>query len=236
MNAQGYLIYNLAYLTLYPKYDCWYQNGEAIPIDSDDYDIKCKPNYFCEESNGISWEVDWSNNESIQNWISKYGLNCASSLTISSFGMLYFSGFAVGSSFWPRQADFLGRKRFFIFTMLLQAISFLFITLIPAGPESNLSKYLWILQINMFFQGVCSSGRTAIGVVYMTELSPDKFHAMISSFYNFGEGIIYIYLTLFFKYSDHKNTKYTLWFGVAQNFAYLLVLVLIPESPKWLYQ
>ena len=119
MNAQGWLIYNLAYLTLYPKYDCWDKDGEIIPDDSDDYVNKCRPEYFCQEQNGIRWDVDWSNDKSIENWISKFGLNCASGLTISSFGMLYFSGFAVGSTFWPRQADFMGRKPFVILTLLI---------------------------------------------------------------------------------------------------------------------
>ena len=47
MNAQGYLVYNLAYLTLYPRYECWYPDGTEIDPESDDYDEMCAPEYFC---------------------------------------------------------------------------------------------------------------------------------------------------------------------------------------------
>ena len=70
----------------------------------------------------------------------------------------------------------------------------------------------------------------------MTELSPEKSHAMISSLMNFAEGIIYIYLTIFFKMSENKDVKYPLMYGVCNNYFYMLVLFFIPESPKWLYE
>ena len=104
-NAQGYLVYNFSYLTLYPDFNCFYQDGSQIPVDSDDYDNMCKPSYFCEADTNlmnIKYTVNWEGENSLYNWISKYDLNCASHLTISSFGMLYFGGFAVGSTFWPR--------------------------------------------------------------------------------------------------------------------------------------
>ena len=113
INAQGYLIYNIAYLTLYPKYDCWFPDGTQIR-SQEDQEAYCNPQYFCDPVHEVSWKVDWDADESLHNWISKYGLDCASGLKISSFGMLFFSGWTTGSFFLPRQADFRGRKKFYM--------------------------------------------------------------------------------------------------------------------------
>ena len=127
----------------------------------------------------------------------------------------------------------MGRKKFFILTYFIQTISYFIITFVPAGPEGNLSKFVWILQLQMFIQGICSSGRTAIGFIWYCELSPEYSHKMLSTFMNVSEGVLYIYLTVFFRFIN-KHTWYSLIYGASNNLFYLLLVPFIPESPKWL--
>ena len=88
INATGYLIYAMPYFLLYPKFDCFYQDGSPIPEDSNDYENKCIPEYFCEKSNGITFNSDYNDPTTLENWISKYDLVCAGKFVISSFSML----------------------------------------------------------------------------------------------------------------------------------------------------
>ena len=112
INTNGWLIYGLSYLLLYPKYNCTYPDGSEIPDDSDDYISYCNPQFFC-ANDAYGWSIDWNDHNSLHNLTDKFNLNCASKLTISSLGMLFFGGFAAGSPFIPRMADVYGRKKVF---------------------------------------------------------------------------------------------------------------------------
>jgi hypothetical protein len=93
---------------LYPKFEC-----PGIVEGSDDYKKYCKPEYFCDKSHEIKHRVVPSH-VTLENWISKYDLVCADKFIISSFGMLYFAGFALGALFLPNMSDRYGRKNYYI--------------------------------------------------------------------------------------------------------------------------
>jgi len=95
MGAGGWFIYGLSYLLYYPKFVC---TGD---IDPDNYHDRCKPEYFCDESHGVHYTIDWDDEYSLNNWMKKYEMYCASSFVISLFGMCYFLGLAVGSTIFP---------------------------------------------------------------------------------------------------------------------------------------
>lgn len=40
-NQDGFLVYNLTYLLLFPKFECTYATGEPIPDGSKEYDDYC---------------------------------------------------------------------------------------------------------------------------------------------------------------------------------------------------
>jgi hypothetical protein len=102
INTNGWLIYGLSYLLLYPKFDCTYPDGSPIDGLSNDYKSMCKPDYFCDADNAIGYSVDWEDHTSLYNLTYKFNLNCASKFTISSLGIFFFTGFAIGSLFVPR--------------------------------------------------------------------------------------------------------------------------------------
>lgn len=54
----------------------------------------------------------------LDNWIRKFNLDCASESVIGSFGMLFFFGFSIGSLFVARLSDKYGRKKIFLYCML----------------------------------------------------------------------------------------------------------------------
>ena len=56
-----------------------------------------------------------------------------------------------------------------LFIQLLSTCCFI---LVPAGPEGDESKYFYLVVINFFIQGLCASGRPAIGYIYMCEFAP----------------------------------------------------------------
>ena len=95
MGSGGWLIYGLSYLLLYPHFDC---TGD---IDEKNYAERCKPEYFCDASHGVHRTIDWDHQYSLTNWMKKYDMVCASSFTISFFGICYFTGLAVGSTIFP---------------------------------------------------------------------------------------------------------------------------------------
>jgi hypothetical protein len=51
INATGWMLYNLTYLLLYPKYNCEIiqPGGSFLPIKegTHQYEAYCKPQYFC---------------------------------------------------------------------------------------------------------------------------------------------------------------------------------------------
>jgi len=58
---------------------------------------------------------------------------------------------------------------------------------------------------------------------------------MLGTIWNMAEGVILIYLTIYFRYIS-KNWYPVEIFSVAYGVVLTLILIfLIPESPKWLY-
>ena len=68
----GWLGYGFSFLLLYPKFDC---EGE---INEWNYEERCQPSYFCDEANGVTFTIDWSDPKSLENWMTRYELYCHS--------------------------------------------------------------------------------------------------------------------------------------------------------------
>ena len=58
----------------------------------------------------------------------------------------------------------------------------------------------------------------------------------MGSFWNVCEGLIYIWLTLYYRYIS-KEWKWTVAMAALEAFISLVIVIFIlPESPKWLYK
>lgn len=74
-------------------------NGSVLdPVtDKNNYDKYCKPEYFCDHKDTMTYSIDEGNTRSLENWITEFDLTCATHFQISLFGILYWSGFCIGS-------------------------------------------------------------------------------------------------------------------------------------------
>lgn len=225
LNTNGYIIYQFAYLLLYPEVTCFDKISKA-PVEGDE----CKPDYFCVADHNVGYEIIEDSELTLTNWITDFDLLCASKFTISSFAMAFFTGFALGSFFLPQQADVHGRKKPFFLCMAVQLVALLVVIFVPYHKQSSVT----ILQVCMLVLGLSSAGRVAIGFCYMQEFQPLSYQSAISSIWNVSEGAVYIYLTIYYKYID-KDWYWTAVVPTVVNTLVLFALVYLPESPKWLY-
>lgn len=99
-------LYNLTYLLLEPAVTC---NGEP-----------CDLGKACEE--GIQFEIDESDPNTLTNWLSQLDAQCFSGFKIGLFGSLYFVGFTTASAL-IKYGDKIGRRNF----LLLGAVVAIFV-------------------------------------------------------------------------------------------------------------
>ena len=145
----------------------------------------------------INWQIDSTSDVSLTNLMSKHDLVCASPLLISSFGMLYFAGWAFGSLFLPNLSDKYGRKYFYFFFLILQQYAILILMGLPGGFNMD-----WIkLAMAIFFAiGLASSVRTTVGFCLMCDVVPKRYHSMISSLWMSLGVLNHAITTIYFKY------------------------------------
>ena len=92
-NQDGFLVYNLSYLLLYPKFECNYlPSGEHINDDDPAYKDYCNPQYYCANPDKIEIMADMNDSISLKNWMYYQDILCDSSFLVGLFGMLNFIG------------------------------------------------------------------------------------------------------------------------------------------------
>jgi MFS family permease len=227
-NSCGWCMYNLAYLFLYPTFECTQQDDQgnwvAIPSDSD----KCAPSYFCKNLDSVHWQIDYSSGTTLDNWVSKYDMVCSN--LIPYFGMTFFTGFAISSIFVPSYSDLHGRKGIYVFSLLFNFLSLTTMLVLPATHSS-----LYILLGAFFVLGLSSAGRVSVGYCYFLEFQPKKLADTLGTTFNIIEGAIYILLTIWYAYIS-KNWFWTVALGASIALITLFnAFFFLPESPKWLY-
>ena len=57
-------------------------NGKQLKEGTEDFNEYCIPQYFCEHKE-VKWEIDYESSTTLSNWISDFGLLCASSMDIA---------------------------------------------------------------------------------------------------------------------------------------------------------
>ena len=155
---------------------------------------------------------------------------CAGGFTISLFGMLFFAGFAISSLIVPVLSDKYGRRNIFLWSIFTSWVVLAVLLILPSG-------YNWIYFIIFLFliTGLQSSGRTSIGYCYFMEIAPERYGSYLGTGWNMSEGMVYIYLTIYFRWIS-KDWWYTIAFGlVLQTITIVFLIVYSRESPKWLY-
>lgn len=140
----------------------------------------------------------------------KYNLVCANPFIISLFGMMFFTGFTLGSMFIPSLSDQYGRKWFFVTAILAQAFISGVILMLPGEDRF----YVHIIIGLMFLQGICTSCRIIISAILQSDFSSAASNNAITTCWNIQDGLIFIWLTLYYKFIGN-NWIYPHMFGIA---------------------
>jgi len=77
---------------------------------------------YCDSSKGIIATRINDNKYTLDNWILKFDLQCPDSYKIPTFFSIYVVGFTLGSLTIAYFMDKYGRKRVFIFSMIITAL------------------------------------------------------------------------------------------------------------------
>ena len=165
-----------------------------------------------------------------------YEMYCSDSFLIAAPGMAFFGGFAIGCSFLPKMSDENGRKNYFMVAMIAQTLSVLVCILVSLGSAPIPMGCFYVIIVMFFIHGLSTGIRPLVGFCMICDFCPEKYASYLGAFWNSMEGIIYIYLTIYFRFIS-KNWLWPQVFGVCLSFVTItLVYLWIPESPKWLYK
>jgi MFS transporter, SP family, arabinose:H+ symporter len=141
-------------------------------------------------------------------------------------------GTVIGAFLGRIPADALGRKK----ALVIIALIFLFSSL---GTALATNWYLFIVL--RFIGGLGVGASSVIAPIYISEISPAAVRGRLVVLFQFNIvfGIVIAYLSnvciLYFMGSGfHDSWRYMLGIMAVPSLAFLLLLKLVPESPRWL--
>lgn len=159
--------------------------------------MSCTYEQVCNTDNNdvLSWEVDWNDNLTLNNWIIQFDLFCTPKSYIGLFGSIAFSGAAIGCFFMPALGDKYGRWIVFQSTMLFQ---------IPLYLCCIFANSLSIIYLVLFYAGVVGIGRFVSGYLLLTELVPEKWEYLVGPGLLSGDAAMILYLTMYYRFITHN--------------------------------
>ena len=133
----------------------------------------------------VDWRIDYSSHKSYSNWVDplKLNLTCESQSMIGLIGSAYFLGFAVSSAITPRLGDKYGRKRPYIFSLIMQSFAYFVIIL---------SKSLNLTLVCYLLVGLSAGGRVAVGTNYLSEFIPQKQQSLVITLLLAADAVVMI--------------------------------------------
>ena len=214
-------------------------HGSELTRGTNDYEMYCNTDYVCNKLNNdtISYEIDWEHPHSLRNWIESFDLLCASHLDIGAMGMYFFLGQAITCLIIPRLQDTFGRKRVFLFCSVINLYTLLTIWGLPDHSDKKHGKTSKLLLDALFFlNGLATPGRQLTGYTYFQELFPDESQNLAGTIQMVAEGVVQVLLTYYWMKVGF-SWRWTVVLAIVMNVVgIILTLVLLPDSPKWLYE
>jgi MFS transporter, putative metabolite:H+ symporter len=179
---------------------------------------------FCGKTS-IYYQVDFSNEASLDNWFVELSLECVSKTRIGLIGSSMFMGWALSAVFLPRLSDIYGRKKIFIFSILLQSC---------AMSVMYFSHSLNLTTAMMFIFGMAAVGRTSISFLYLMELLPTNRQVLVGTILHVNNAAVGVFGCLYF----WKISKNWLWLEIFAGLVGVMCIIgasiWVPESPKFL--
>lgn len=113
---------SLQFLMLAPHYECSFEQDFKTVFTCAPRPKKEIPG-FCDAAPGtIYHRVNYTSDESLDNWFEQIELACATKAEIGLVGSLQFVGWALASAILPRLADIYGRKYIVVGSLTLQLL------------------------------------------------------------------------------------------------------------------
>ncbi|XP_038888834.1 polyol transporter 5-like [Benincasa hispida] len=135
----------------------------------------------------------------------------------------------IGAAAAGRTSDWIGRR----YTMVLAGVIF-FLGAILMGLATNYA----FLMFGRFIAGIGVGYALMISPVYTAEVSPASSRGFLTSFpevfINFGIMLGYISNFAFAKFPLHLGWRFMLGIGVFPSIFLAVVVLMMPESPRWL--
>jgi len=172
----------------------------------------------------IDFDIDYSTNLSLHNWVQQLNLWCVPSFKLGLLGSMYFAGWAFTVIWVPLLADKVGRKWWFTGSVII-----VFFTMVGF----ILSPSLLISIILMFVAGAMNSGRVMVGFVYGQEFLVPYWQVIFGTAFHFIDNSTCLITSFYF---DFINNHYSYICFVGVFFALVcsvVMVVFIPESPLW---
>jgi hypothetical protein len=186
----------------------------------------CKVEDVCQK--GLNFEIDYSNEFTLHNWITKYKLICISKGDLALYGSLLLLGFFIGSILFVRLGDSIGRKPIVLTATIVSTVS-LFLCL--CASPNPLYLYLWI-----FLFGLTIAPRCLLSYVLAAELTPKKTQGIYTSIAMFVDSICMMGLGAYFMMIS-RDMDGLLWgMFIVQVVVCVGIAWGVPESPKYLYE
>jgi MFS family permease len=123
--------------------------------------------------------------------------------------MCFFIGWTLSSNFLSAWSDKNGRKLISVIAWLNNMISMIIILLLPGKDKI----YYYIICAVYFSAGVTTGARVTASYCYMIELVPPEWAPFSCTFWNCMEGLVYIYLTIYYRFIN-KNWEWTFICGI----------------------
>ncbi|MDR1091615.1 MAG: sugar porter family MFS transporter [Prevotella sp.] len=137
-------------------------------------------------------------------------------------------GCLCGAIMGGRFGDRFGRKRVMFFSSILFIIS---------SIGCSVSSGIYGLMIFRLIGGLGVGMISAIVPVYISEISPAKLRGTLVSYNQLAVviGILIAYVLDYILLNHENNWRMMLGFPLVFSIVYILLLFILPESPRWLY-
>ncbi|CAK9315868.1 unnamed protein product [Citrullus colocynthis] len=135
----------------------------------------------------------------------------------------------IGAAAAGRTSDLIGRR----YTMVLGGVIF-FVAAVLMGLATNYA----FLMFGRFVAGIGVGYALMIAPVYTTEVAPSSSRGFLTSFpevfINTGVLLGYVSNYVFFKLPTHLGWRFMLGIGIFPSAFLILIVLIMPESPRWL--
>ena len=181
-------------------------------------------NICADDKRIVNFEPDYSNANSLDNWVMRLNLTCASKFHKGALGSAFFFGWVLTLLWMPRLGDILGRSLLYRITVFVDLFMFLAVFFIKR----------WVPMIVVLTViGAFTSIRYNIGYVYLLEFFPKESRPIVGSCQGILRGLIALALALYF-WKINKNWIFIMAFAWLLQLFAVVSSFFVPESPRWL--